>query len=124
MRGGARWCRHPVQCEIKGQCGCQAFPQRHIKKEIRVLSKTLERYRAPLEAVQMAVDLHTKISVPADEQLRNMPNYNSFLNERMERLDMFMALKDYADSEDANGPIRRAFDTVWALFHMEKERQD
>ncbi|KAL6069467.1 hypothetical protein QOT17_007492 [Balamuthia mandrillaris] len=147
LRNGSEWCRSKAVCEAKGQCSCQAYPQRSIKKGIRKLKSLLERgcspsgssgsasstpsfsssqnsalMMPPPDVSRAAEGLYAKLADTADEQIKKLPDYNTFLKERVGRLELFMILKEYAESEDASFDVRITFAQIWSLMSQLRPR--
>jgi len=87
-----------------------------LKKGVRELKILLERSEAPSDIVQCAADLYSILSQTADKQAKSIPNYNSFLRERITRWKLFMKLKEYALGEDARRDVREKFEFIWTLL--------
>eukprot|EP01089_Gocevia_fonbrunei_P008996 TRINITY_DN2087_c0_g2_i2.p1 TRINITY_DN2087_c0_g2~~TRINITY_DN2087_c0_g2_i2.p1 ORF type:complete len:477 (-),score=64.82 TRINITY_DN2087_c0_g2_i2:173-1603(-) len=116
LKEGTTWCRNPKNCASKGQCGCQAYPSRILKKGVRELKLLLERSEAPPQITQYAADLYNILAQTADKQTEKLPTYDSFLKERIKRWKLFMNLKDYMESGVASKDAIEKFRFIYGLL--------
>jgi len=117
LKEGAKWCRNP-SCGAKATCSCQAYPSRILKKYIREVKDLLERERSGSSAdvVKAAQELYNTLNITADQQTKKLPNYESFLNERIRRWKLFLRLKEYAAAPGGSDEIREKLETLQRLL--------
>lgn len=130
---GGNWCRTPNACGDKGKCSCQAYPSRHarippqrfahpcltfnsfeqIKKGLRLLLAQLKKHNTPTEVIADCKRLYKMVATSSARQCQWFPDYNSFLDARIERWRIFLLLKRHSELPDTNDEIKEMFQSLW-----------